>query len=469
MSLLISVALELHFSQGKHILVHDVFRSGSIESCCRGVIIQAVTTACQVKPLSSSPSVIYGWPGLCQYSLLKQPHSLTDCNPWPRIAMNGSTLSLHCIVLGPQTDDEFPSVIWFRGEKGEGKNATRIYFDSMKYSSPIYSRDVGSGLRQADFTLRVASVAMSDAGCYWCRVSVLSQRCTSTLLNSTAFCLLPEAAYPSSLGTCADLSHNSTSTCVGNNSCIEGAGSNPSASHTPSTAGNVGVASGGASGIIAVAVLKTHSAKIHSLSRTTPPSFAQDTPSATTKLTSVTVTPAVTMAASPPVSSSHIPSTGGRSSPSSPPSPSTLHPSPSTPARLTSTLEPSAAVRVGLYMGVAVCVLLLAVTAILAMAIVVLLSCRTTPPQTTPTRTSTDSAALAASDSSSIRHEATPSEQTRVRAGPRRREEMAQGMARGHYYYVLEGPRQEPVCSGVGPEGVWSEGEGEGPHHRAEN
>ena len=150
---------------------------------------------------------------------VQQPLAQLDCNPWPYIQQIGY-LSLHCDVTAPQTDDsEVLNIIWFVKDRLPAmSNATRIHLGTPKYTGPTSSEDKLNGMKRVNFTLTINNVMSADIGCYWCRIEVRrSNGCSFMLSQSSNFCLYALGFY-SNLSNCTRLPGNGTPVCGDNSS-----------------------------------------------------------------------------------------------------------------------------------------------------------------------------------------------------------------------------------------------------------
>ena len=153
--------------------------------------------------------------GSCEYSFVQQPPTQLRCNPWPYIEQTGN-LSIHCDIVGAQNSN-VPRVQWFVRSRSSGKFiARRLNVHHRKYFGPTSSgHDTQSGLKRVNFTLKITNVTSVDIGCYWCRIYVRSRTCS---FRSSSFCLQSVESY-SHLNNCTELPVNSTPLCGANNTC----------------------------------------------------------------------------------------------------------------------------------------------------------------------------------------------------------------------------------------------------------
>lgn len=147
--------------------------------------------------------------GNCQYSFVQQPPAQLQCNPWPYIEQTGN-LSIHCDIVGPQNSDA-PHVWWSMRRRLAGRFIEgQLNIHHRKYFGPSSSgHNAQSGLKRVNFTLKITNVTSVDIGCYWCRVYVRSNTCTFVSPRSSIFCLQSVENY-SHLNNCTELPVNST-------------------------------------------------------------------------------------------------------------------------------------------------------------------------------------------------------------------------------------------------------------------
>lgn len=154
--------------------------------------------------------------GSCEYSFVQQPPAQLKCNPWPYIEQTGN-LSIHCDIVGAQSSN-VPHVQWFLRRSGTFIPRP-LNIHHRKYFGPTSSgHNTQSGLKRVNFTLKITNVASVDVGCYWCRIYVTSSTCSFVSPRSSSFCLQLEESY-SHLNNCTELPVNSTPLCSANNTC----------------------------------------------------------------------------------------------------------------------------------------------------------------------------------------------------------------------------------------------------------
>ena len=147
---------------------------------------------------------------------MQQPPAQLKCNPWPYIEQTGN-LSIHCDIVGAQSSNA-PHVRWFVRRSGRFI-PRRLNIHHRKYFGPTSSgHNTQSGLKRVNFTLKITNVASVDVGCYWCRIYVTSSTCSFVSPRSSSFCLQSEESY-SHLNNCTELPVNSTPLCSANNTC----------------------------------------------------------------------------------------------------------------------------------------------------------------------------------------------------------------------------------------------------------
>ena len=156
--------------------------------------------------------------GNCQYSFVQQPPAQLQCNPWPYIEQTGN-LSIHCDIVGPQNSDA-PHVWWSMRRRLAGRFIEgQLNIHHRKYFGPSSSgHNAQSGLKRVNFTLKITNVTSVDIGCYWCRVYVRSNTCTFVSPRSSIFCLQSVENY-SHLNNCTELPVNSTPLCGASDTC----------------------------------------------------------------------------------------------------------------------------------------------------------------------------------------------------------------------------------------------------------
>ena len=154
--------------------------------------------------------------GSCEYSFVQQPPTQLKCNPWPYIEQTGN-LSIRCDIVGAQNSN-VPRVRWFVRRSGTFI-PRRLNIHHRKYFGPTSSgHNTQSGLKRVNSTLKITNVAPVDVGCYWCRIYVTSSTCSFVSPRSSSFCLQSEESY-SHLNNCTELPVNSTPLCSANDTC----------------------------------------------------------------------------------------------------------------------------------------------------------------------------------------------------------------------------------------------------------
>ena len=91
---------------------------------------------------------------------------------------------------------------------------------SGKFNGPNSSGDLTHGFKRINFTLFVNNVTDADAGCYWSEITIAARDCTTSVRNSSVFCLRKISYYKHRKAKpCSVLSVNSSVVCAGNTTC----------------------------------------------------------------------------------------------------------------------------------------------------------------------------------------------------------------------------------------------------------
>lgn len=160
----------------------------------------------------------------CYYYYTSQPSQDDTCNPWPLVTGNGinssATLTLHCNIMAAR-DSPLPNIQWFRlVPEDEPGRPRRIYpgGSDNKYSGPISVEDVSNSFKMVNVSLVVHNVNDGDAGCYFCQVIVCSTAtsCCFDVRPSSRFCLFQPLEYESKV-SCLSMAVNLTSICASSN------------------------------------------------------------------------------------------------------------------------------------------------------------------------------------------------------------------------------------------------------------